>query len=75
MTKQEFLSTHTNYKIVEQYKNELGGGILVEIYDTTWTLITPIFRHFISQFDLDNSLLDYEHLVMTPILNWYNNLK
>lgn len=27
MTKQEFLSTYTHYKIVEQYKNEFGGGI------------------------------------------------
>ena len=75
MSKQEFLSTYTHYKIVEQYKNELGGGILIEIYDTTWTLITPIFRHFISQFDLDNLKVDYETMVMTPILNWHNNLK
>ena len=75
MTKQEFLSTYTHYKIVEQYKNEFGGGILIEVYDTTWTLMAPIFRHFISQFDLDNSLLDYEHLVMIPIINWHDNLK
>lgn len=75
MTKKEFLSTYTHYKIVEQYKNELGGGILIEVYDTTWTLMAPIFRHFISQFDLDNLKVDYETTVMTPILNWHDNLK
>ena len=75
MTRLEFLKKNPQYKLVEQYKENFGGGILVEIYDTTWTLITPIFRHLISQFDLDNLKVDYETIVMAPILNWHNNLK
>lgn len=78
MTRKEFLSTYAHYKIVEQYKNDFDGGILIEVYDDRLSLLTPalpVFRHFISGFDLDKLLVDYETAVMTAILNWLKEVK
>ena len=71
MTRKEFLYKYNNLRISEQYW-DYGPGILVQVHDTVTRQL--VFEHFISSFDIENSLVEYEYLVMVPINNWLGAL-
>ena len=74
MTRKEFLYKYKNLKISERYW-DYGPGILVQVYDTSIEPYNLVFEHFISKFDLDNLKVDYETIVMTPIITWCKETK
>lgn len=65
----EFLEKNDHFKIAIQ---EYDGGFKVEVYNTTLDFLCekPVFKHFISGFDIQNTYVDFETLVVTPINNW-----
>lgn len=67
MTRKEFLYKYNNLRISEQYW-DYGPGILIQVHDTITRQL--VFEHFISNFDIENSLVEYEYLVMVPINSW-----
>jgi hypothetical protein len=68
----EFLEKYDHLKIAIQHLGINGGGFKVQVYNTTLDFLCerPIFEHFISDFDVQHSWLNFGALVIVPINNW-----
>lgn len=70
----EFFEKNTHLKLGLQHVGVNGGGFEVKVYNTTWDCFSPIFMHFISDSDIQNMNVDFETLIMTPIINWWDDI-
>lgn len=73
MTQKEFLKKYTHLKIAMQHLEIHGGGYQIEVYNTTWNSIEPVFKYFISDMEIDKLKVNYETAIMVPIINWYED--
>ena len=64
MTRKEFLYKYDTLRISEQYW-DYGPGILIQVHDTI-----TVTQQIVELLDIENSLVEYEYLVMVPINNW-----
>ena len=47
---------------------------MINVYNTTYDIIDPIFEHFITDFELERLNVDFETAIMTPIINWWKDV-
>lgn len=71
---EKFFREHSHLKLSLQQLGLFGGGWQIEIYNTTWDGgIEPIFRHYIMNETIENLNVDFETIIMTPIINWWED--
>ena len=68
----EFLRKYDWLKITVQHFDLHGGVWKIEVYNTTWDLFEPVFKHYITDQMVNNVNLDFETIIMTPVLNWWD---
>lgn len=72
----KFLEEHTHLKLAIQHLGIYGGGFMVQVYNTTWDSgYEPIHEHFISDFEIEHLRVDFETAIMTPIVNWWEEIE
>ena len=69
----EFFEEHTHLKLGLQHLGIFGGGFQIQVYNTTWDPFEPIFVHFVTDFDVNHLNVDFETIIMTPIINWWRD--
>lgn len=67
----DFFKKNDHLKFIIQHLGINDGGWQVEIYNTTSGNNTPCYRHFYSDFEIDNLVIDFEAAIMTPIISWW----
>ena len=70
----EFFEKNTHLKFAIQHLGIHGGGFMINVYNTTYDIIDPIFEHFITDFELERLNVDFETAIMTPIINWWKDV-
>lgn len=71
----KFFSEHSHLKLSLQQLGLFGGGWRIQIYNTTWDSgFEPIFEHYILNKDIDKLNVDFETVIMTPIINWWEEI-
>lgn len=76
MTIKEFFKKYDHLKLAIEHLGINGGCWKIEVYNTTYDFgIDPIFEHYISDDDVENLLVDFETIIMTPILNWWESVQ
>ena len=50
------------------------SGWLIRIYNTTLDLgcTEPIYEHIVLDSEINNSNVDFETIIMTPVINWWD---
>lgn len=73
ITIKEFFKEHDYLKLCLQHMDLDGGCWRIQIYNTTWNVFDPIFKHYISDYKIDNLVdeISFETVIMTPILDWW----
>lgn len=72
----EFFNKNTHLKLSLQHVGINGGGFEIKVYNTTWDYcFSPIFMHFVSDFDIEHLKVDFETIIMTPIINWWDDIE
>ena len=67
-----FFEEHTHLKLALQHLGINGGGWLIQVYNTTYDSgYEPVFSHFVTDFDIEHLKVDFETIIMTPIINRY----
>ena len=70
----EFFKKNSHLKL--QHLDLFGGGWKIEIYNTTYDFgINPIFGHYIADEELERLNVDFETAIMTPVINWKEDLE
>lgn len=69
----EFFEEHTHLKLGLQHLGIFDGGFMIQVYNTTYDPFEPVFKHFITDFEVTNLNVDFETIIMTPIINWYDD--
>ena len=67
----DFLKENTHLRISIQHLGLFGGGFEVKVHNTTHDILGYIFRHFITDEELESLNVDFETAIMTPIVNWW----
>lgn len=70
---EEFLKTHSHLSIKFSYHRARGYYWMIQIFNTTFDLCTPIFEYKMTAEELDNLNVDFETALMTPVVNWWDN--
>lgn len=70
---EEFLKTHSHLRIKFSYHRAKGNYWMVQIFNTTFDLGTPIFEYKMTAEELDQLNVDFETALMTPVVNWWDN--
>lgn len=63
-----FLKTYNEYEI-RFSKATMANALLIEVIDIANTG-GPVFRHMIPEYDITHSNVDFDIIVMAPIINW-----
>lgn len=72
----DFFKKNSHLKLGLQHLDLLGGGWKIEIYNTTYDFgIDPIFEHYIVDEELERLNVDFETAIMTPVINWKEDLE
>lgn len=72
----KFFREHSHLKLALQQLGLFGGGWRIQVYNTTWDCgVEPIFEHYITNEDLDKLKVDFETAIMTPIINWWEDIQ
>lgn len=72
----EFLQKHTHLSVKFSYSNnslQFGSYWIIQIFNNTFDLCTPIFEYKMTAKELDNINVDFETALMTPVVNWWDN--
>lgn len=67
----EFFEKYDWLKISIQHLGLFGGCWKIEVYNTTWDIFEPVFEHYITDKMINNLYLDFETIIMTPVLDWW----
>lgn len=67
----EFFETRDHLCFKLQHIGRYDGGWKIQIYNTTLDLdcAEPIYEHIVLDSEIDNSNVDFETLIMTPVIN------
>lgn len=68
----DFLREHDHLRLSLQHLDIIGGGWEIKIYNTTWSYMEPVFTYFITDDEIDNLNIDFETVIMTLIINWWD---
>lgn len=72
----EFFEEHDHlwFRLQRIDRQCYGGGWLIRIYNTTLDLgcTEPIYEHIILDSEINNSNVDFETIIMTPVINWWD---
>ena len=70
----EFFENHDHLCFRLQRTGRHGGGWLIWIYNTTLDLgcTEPIYEHIVLDSEINNSNVDFETIIMTPVINWWD---
>lgn len=70
----EFFEDHDHLCFRLQRTGRHGGGWLIRIYNTTLDLgcTEPIYEHIVLDSEINNSNVDFETIIMTPVINWWD---
>lgn len=71
MSLKEFFQKNKNLYIELQHLDLYGGAWRIHIYDVTRYIERPVFKHIIPDAEIEACVLDFETVIMTPILNWF----
>lgn len=73
----QFLDTNTQFKLSIQHLGLFGGCFKIQLYNTTYDYFceNPVFEHYILDFDIKNLAVDFETVIMTPIVAWFEDSK
>lgn len=70
----EFFKKNDHLKLGLQHLDVYGGCWKIQVYNTTYNSgFEPIFEHYILDEDMENLNVDFETVIMTPIINWYED--
>lgn len=70
----DFFKKNGHLKLGLQHLDLNGGVWRIQIYNTTYDFgIEPVFEHLISDAEVETCVLDFETVIMTPILNWWKD--
>lgn len=70
----DFLKRYGRYKLSIQHLDKLGGCWKIQIYNTTYDVFEPVFDHYITDEEVDNLNIDFETIITTIILNWWEDI-
>ena len=72
----EFFEEHDYLCFKLQHIGRHGGGWLIRIYNTTLDLgcTEPIYEHIVLDFEINNSNVDFETIIMDPVINWWKDI-
>lgn len=72
----EFFEKHDHLCFKLQRTGRHSGGWLIRIYNTTLDLgcIDPIYEHIILDSEINNSNVDFETIIMTSVINWWEGI-
>jgi hypothetical protein len=70
-----FFTTNSHLKLSLQHLDLFGGCWKIQIYNTTidYACMEPIFEHLVTDDLVKNCKVSFETLIMTPILNWWED--
>ena len=72
----EFFKKNSHLKLGLKYLGLYGGGWKIEVYNTAYDFrIGPIFEHYILDEELESLNVDFETAIMTPVVNWKEDLE
>lgn len=72
----QFFKENSHLKLGLQQLGVFGGGWKIQVYNTTWDFgVDPIFEHYILNEEIDKLNVDFETAIMTPIINWWEDIK
>lgn len=73
MKLKDFFKEHGYLCLSLQHLDLHGGGWRIQIYNTTWDVFDPIFKHYILDSEIDALVddIDFETVIMTAILSWW----
>ena len=72
----EFFKKNSQLKLGLQHLGLYGGGWKIEVYNTAYAFgIEPIFEHYILDEELESLNVDFETAIMTPVINWKEDLE
>lgn len=72
----DFFEKHDCLRLSLQHQSQpFDGYWCIRIYNTTADLVTPIFQYNVLDCEFENANVDFETIIMTVILNWYEKLK
>lgn len=71
----EFFEEHDHLCLKLQHIRRYGGGWLIKIYNTTldFGCRESIYDHIILDSEFNGSNVDFETVIMAPIIDWWNN--
>lgn len=70
----DFLKEHSQFRIAIQHLGIYDGGFQIRLYNTTYDSgFEPVFIHFIQDNDIDALNVDFETIILTPIINWLDD--
>lgn len=71
----EFFKEHSHLELSLQHISvgPFKGCWRIRIYNKTWdpTRTDPVFEHYVTDELIERCVLDFETVIMTPILNWW----
>ena len=69
----EFFEMHDHLCFKLQHIGRHNGKWQVRIYNTTLDLgcTEPIYEHIVLDSEINNSNVDFETMIMTPIIDWW----
>ena len=73
---EKFFREHSHLKLSLQHLGVHGGSWRIQIYNTTLDFgIDPIFEHYITDETIKNLNIDFETVIMSPIINWLEDIE
>lgn len=71
-----FFEEHDHLSFALQHIGKHGGGWMIRIYNTTFDLgcTEPIYEHIVLDSEINSSGVDFETIIMTPVINWWEDV-
>lgn len=66
----EFLEKYGHFRLSIQHLGVFNGSWRVSIYNTTYDCFEPIFNHYITDDEMNKLNVDFETVIMTPVMAW-----
>lgn len=71
----DFLKEYDHFRLSIQHLDLFDGCWEVRLYNTTLDPFEPIFKHRITDLEIDNLNVDFETIIMTPVINCIKDLE
>lgn len=73
----EFFEEHNHLCFKLQHIDSHNGGWQIQIYNTTldFGCTDTIYKHIVLDCEINDSNVDFETMIMTPVINWWKDSK